>query len=335
MFYIPPMLEWKISSRVLPLQYTWHIARNASDSKTNLFVTVSDGRARGTGEAAPNIRYGETPASLEEAFHNASLPQDILAPVTFDTELDRCGLPNALRFAVESAYLHFLSASSGQPMHDILRLPLPSPVHTSYTIPILQPGTMQTFYDQHDLQRFRYIKLKVGKEGPLEAVKELLSFCHKPVMIDANEAFADAGACIMWLEKIRDDRILFVEQPLPAGNAGDAEVKRHSPFPVVADESITTDPDFDMLCRGFHGVNMKLMKAGGYLRGIAILEEARRRGLFGMIGCMVETTLGISSALRLSSLAQYIDLDSFLLLKDEPYGLVSENEGVLDLTLRS
>ena len=77
---------------------------------------------------------------------------------------------------------------------------------------------------------------------------------------------------------------------------------------------------------------MKLMKAGGYLNGIRILREARTHKLKTMIGCMVETTLGISSALNLSSLADYIDLDSFLLLTQEPFSLVHEKDGIVSFT---
>ena len=74
---------------------------------------------------------------------------------------------------------------------------------------------------------------------------------------------------------------------------------------------------------------MKLMKTGSYSNGLRILREAKAAGMRTMIGCMVETTLGISSALNLSGLADYVDLDSFLLLKDEPFVLVKEQNGIL------
>ena len=76
-------------------------------------------------------------------------------------------------------------------------------------------------------------------------------------------------------------------------------------------------------------INMKLMKTGSYSNGLRILREAKAAGMRTMIGCMVETTLGISSALNLSGLADYVDLDSFLLLKDEPFVLVKEQNGIL------
>ena len=66
-------------------------------------------------------------------------------------------------------------------------------------------------------------------------------------------------------------------------------------------------------------LNIKLMKAGGYLNGIHLLKEANKYGLKTMIGCMVESSLGISNGFFLSSLADYLDLDSFMILKNDSY----------------
>ena len=79
----------------------------------------------------------------------------------------------------------------------------------------------------------------------------------------------------------------------------------------------------------FDGVNVKLMKAGGYLNGIRLLKEAKANKMQTMIGCMVETTLGISAGMHLCSLADYVDLDSFLLLKNEPFNKIHEMDGEL------
>jgi L-alanine-DL-glutamate epimerase-like enolase superfamily enzyme len=108
-------------------------------------------------------------------------------------------------------------------------------------------------------------------------------------------------------------------------------LKKYAPFPLFADESITAEADFSVLKKMFDGVNVKLMKAGGYLNGIRLLREAKKQNMQTMIGCMVETTLGISSAMNLCSLADYVDLDSFLLVKNEPFKLVEEHGGKLSL----
>ena len=65
------------------------------------------------------------------------------------------------------------------------------------------------------------------------------------------------------------------------------------------------------------------------MNGLRLLKEARQNNMKTMIGCMVETSLGISSAMNLYSLADYADLDSFILLKEEPFGMIDEDNGVL------
>jgi L-alanine-DL-glutamate epimerase-like enolase superfamily enzyme len=104
--------------------------------------------------------------------------------------------------------------------------------------------------------------------------------------------------------------------------------------PLIADESICRSVDFNLLESQFHGVNVKLMKTGGYFEAISILNQAHERGMITMLGCMIETTLGISSAMQVSNCIpqlNYLDLDGFMVLKDEPFGLVTERDGVLYL----
>ena len=90
-----------------------------------------------------------------------------------------------------------------------------------------------------------------------------------------------------------------LEQPLPAALADDYRYLRpRSTVPLVADESVTDTADFAEIAQQFHGVNVKLMKAGGFRRGIELLRQTRAHGLLPMLGCMVETSVGIAAALR-------------------------------------
>jgi L-alanine-DL-glutamate epimerase-like enolase superfamily enzyme len=324
------LLQWSIRAETLPLRYTWKISRNASTEKTNLFVRVTDGRFIGTGEAAPNIRYGETPEALLEQFNRFANDASGTVEDVKDlyTRFEKHGLAYALRFAVESAWLHWSVRDDRKALFQRLGTRYRDHVPLSYTVPIMDPGEIRNFYDEQQLRRFPLIKLKIDRDRAQDLTQQLLACCHQPLILDANEAFTDVEDCIRFLEQSKRLPLEIVEQPLPSSMKEEAEyLKRHCPFPLFADEAITHDPDFDHLSRAYHGINMKLMKAGGYLAGAEMLQEAKKRGMGTMIGCMVETTLGISSALHLSSLADYADLDSFLLLKDEPFGLLKEKEG--------
>jgi len=326
------MLHWKIEPITLDLKYTWKISRNSSDRKTNLIVTVSDGMFSGKGEAAPNIRYNESAEEGIRLFPHFTevASQDIIDAVDLQNKIQSSGLFNSLSFAIESAWFRFEEARTKKTFYELTGIPVPGKIETSYTIPIMETGKLRNFFDENQLDRFPYIKLKVNSENTIESIKHLFTFCSKPIMVDANESFTDVEECIRVLEKIRKFPLVLVEQPMPAGMKEEsAYLKKYSPFTLFGDESMTDQADFSELKKSFDGVNMKLMKAGGFVNGIRLLKEARKAGMKTMIGCMVETTLGIESAMRLCGLVDYVDLDSFILVENEPFGKVIENGGVL------
>lgn len=329
------LLQWSIEPLQLPLRYVWKISRNASTEKTNLIVTVRHGNTVSRGEAAPNIRYGESPESILKQFRSfvETAPPYFEDATALRDHCDRVQAAWSLRFAIESAWYHLQANNRRSDFQELFKLRFRNAAPTSYTIPIMEPGVVREFYENERLSRFPLIKLKVNHELAEDLTRELARFCKQPILVDANESFTDVEACIRFLEKIRKLPVEIIEQPLPSAMIEESVyLKRYCPFPLFADEAITHDPDFETIEKCFDGINMKLMKAGGYDQGLRILREAKKRGMRTMIGCMVETTLGISSALNLSALADYIDLDSFLLLDEEPYRMVDERNGVLHFT---
>ncbi len=326
------MLRWTIEPVTLDLKYTWKISRNSSDQKTNLIVTVEDGTFSGKGEAAPNVRYNESADKGIKLFpHFINKISDLVIDVkTLQPFLKSIGIFNSLSFAIESAWFRYEEARSKKSFYELTGIAEPGQIVTSYTIPIMDTGQLKKFYKQNRLHRFPFIKLKVNSENALESLKHVLTFCNRQIMVDANESFTDVEHCIQWLEKIRKLPLVLVEQPMPADMKEESVyLKKYSSFPLFADESMTDLADYNELKKSFDGVNMKLMKAGGFLNGIRLLKEARKYGMQTMIGCMVETTLGISSAMRLCSLVDYTDLDSFIYIRNEPFSLVKEYNGEL------
>ncbi len=325
-------LKWSIELLRLDLKYTWAIARNASDFKVNAFVKVTDGKSFGIGEAAPNIRYQESPEIFLEKFNNLNF-LNFKGLDEFCLWLERQDLPNSLRFGIESAYVHYLSISRNEDPFSILGLKQPIGRNTAYTIPIMPVEKLEGYIKEYNLKRFRFIKIKINGENMVSFVAETRRHLDNAFIIDANEAYSDPDRFLMDTEILNDPNLEFFEQPFPAGaNAEYLYLKKKTKHPIFADESITNKADFELLKDCFHGVNIKLMKAGGFLNGIKLLQGAKSVGLKTMIGCMVETGLGISSAYYLSSLADYLDLDSFLLLKKDPYPNINEKDGILSLS---
>ncbi len=324
------MLKWRIEALHLKLKYTWKIARNASDEKLNFLVQVTDNTFSGFGEVAPNIRYGETPELLLQQYQvllGAGL-SDVTSMEGLLELLQEYPPANALRFGIEAAYLHYFCQHKGVAVHQLLGQPAPKPQPTCYTIPIMAPGEVQEFISKYNLTRFSSLKVKVNREGATDLVREVLRLTDKPVVIDGNESWQEPEEVLHFMTQLDSDRVLFIEQPMPATCvAGYAHLKPLSPVPLIADESVTDDADFGLLREQFHGINIKLMKAGGYLNAVRLLQQAQHHNLTTMIGCMVETTLGIWSAMQLSQAFSFADLDSFMVLEDEPFGLVQEKDG--------
>ncbi|MEO0310525.1 MAG: hypothetical protein RIQ89_182 [Bacteroidota bacterium] len=327
-------LKWSIQVIDLPLKYTWKISRNATSLKCNVIVNIFANSVYYYGEAAPNIRYQETPSDLLQCFDAIHHKLETIDNVTeLLILLEEKKVPSALSFAIESAFMHYQFQNSRAALIKHFRLDLVTEAPICYSIPIMEPADLPAFFSQHQLQRFKYIKLKIADHNAIELVKCLANITPQPLMIDANEAFASANDVLRFVDKISKFNIEFLEQPLPASFTDEyKKLKGKLPFYLMADESITRNPDFSFLCSAFDGINMKLMKAGSYTEAFDILSKAKKLNMKTMVGCMVETSLAISNALLFAPLADYLDLDSFLVLQNDPFKLISEQNGVIALT---
>jgi L-alanine-DL-glutamate epimerase-like enolase superfamily enzyme len=154
----------------------------------------------------------------------------------------------------------------------------------------------------------------------------------KPLRVDANEAWRtkeEALDNLRWLAGV--SRLEFVEQPMPASTslADLAWLKSRSPVPLMADESYLRTADLAACRQGFHAVNVKLVKAGGLDQAAEALRAAREAGLKTMLGCMIESSIGISAAAHLAELTDYLDLDGSLLIMKDAYEGVTAVKGVV------
>jgi L-alanine-DL-glutamate epimerase-like enolase superfamily enzyme len=323
---------WSIEEKKLDLIYNWKISRNETMQKTNFFIFFGEKTCQGIGEVAPNVRYGESPDLIREQFGNfvKVVPALINKPEELQNVLKSLSICNSLKFGIESCFIHYLCRKSNKTVNEYLGLPEPSAIYTSYTLPIMEPSLIGGFLEKYDLTRFKGLKIKINNLDGIDMIKEVSRHTSLPLRIDANEGWKDVEKLIRDMEALKKYNIEFLEQPLPADFTEEyIYLKKNSQFELMADESITNEGNFDILARQFHGVNMKLMKAGGYLNGLNILNQARNHGLKTMIGCMIETSLGISSAMNICYNINYIDLDGFFIIKNEPFKLATEKNGRL------
>ncbi len=328
-------MDWLIEPLKLELKYTWKISRNSSEFKQNFVVVCTDGKYEGLGEIAPNIRYGENSEKILSSFEKVKIflkSASQLEHSEFEHKLKALDIPNSLKFGIESAYVMYLSRKSKKSISDFLQLPNKRQIGTCYTLPIMPPHELKVFFEEYDLERFPFLKVKVNAEHALENIRTIRAFTQQKIMIDGNEAWANPDDVLSFADSIKDLNIEFLEQPLPAENI-DAYVylKTKIQVPLMADESAIDYPDFDSLEKQFHGINVKLMKAGSFINGIRLINEAKRRNLKTMVGCMIESTLGISSAFYLAAITDYADLDGCLIVSNENFNYLTEHKGVFEL----
>ncbi len=121
------------------------------------------------------------------------------------------------------------------------------------------------------------------------------------------------------LPRLAELGVDYCEQPLPAGDQGGARLKAESPIPIYVDEDCHALGDIAECSERAHGVNIKLAKSGGIREGIRMAHAARALDLGVMLGCMVESGLGIAAGAHMASLCDHVDLDGNLLLASDPW----------------
>jgi len=329
-------MYYKIEELLLNLKYTWKIARNSSDFKRNLIVTIGDNFYVGKGEAAPNTRYGETPEELVKKFN--SLIDNGLDKVAHFNDLQHFlashHIFNSLRFALEQAFINYWCKKEGKNLHQFLGLePDKSVVQTVFSLPIMPVNEIGSFFIRHQLNRFKGLKIKINKENAKETIFEVAKLGAEYLYVDGNETWQNPDEVLNWQKEVRNLPIVMLEQPMPSTFINEYKaLKKESIFPIIADESVTNQEITSEFHSQFHGINMKLMKAGGILKGLEMLQQAKSLNMLTMVGCMVETSLGISAAIPLCNHVNFVDLDGFLIIENEPFNLLTEQNGIISTT---
>jgi len=325
-------MKLEIKKIHLDLKVNWKLSRNQTTYKENFIITLVDVK-NFSSEVAPNIRYGETPVLIEEQFQAWCSQTDILLIKSLD-DLSQCldiiPLCHSLRFSLESVFISYLAHKHNQSLSTFLKLQPPKIVPTSFSMPIIPVGEIKDYLAP--LARFESLKIKVNSEVALDMLREIKKHTQQKLRVDGNEAWSDVDSYLNFEEKVRDMNIELVEQPLPSKLSEEMkEIKKRTHFSLLADESIEDVGDFQELSAQFDAINVKLMKTGSLIKARDLILKAQAHQMKTMIGCMIETSLGISYGMLFSGMCDYVDLDGHLLIKNEPFKLVSESEGLLKL----
>jgi L-alanine-DL-glutamate epimerase-like enolase superfamily enzyme len=309
------------------LAETFVISRSAEDEVDVVQVEIRHGDHTGYGEANPIERYDESAASAVAYVEEVA---DALGgdPFALDEILDR--LPRrefAARAAIDGALHDLCGKLIGLPIWRFLGLRRAGPP-TSWTVWLGDPDDMAQRAERA-APRFKRLKLKLGARDGLdvERVRAVRSVTDLPLQVDVNEYWT-VDEALDSLPQLAALGVEYCEQPLPAGDPDGRRLKGASPIPIYLDEDCHTLADVLPCAERAHGINIKLAKSGGIREALRMAHAARAAGVGVMVGCMVESGLGIAPAVQIASLCDHVDLDGNLLLAHDPWPGVELVDGV-------
>ncbi|MGS2761005.1 dipeptide epimerase [Sinomicrobium sp. M5D2P9] len=313
--------------------YKKHVFRIAGGARTStpvVLVRLRFDGVDGFGEASMPPLYGESITTATDFLSRVDLTP---FKDPFNTEeildyVDRIAPGNPA-----------VKASLDIALHDLIGKLLHLPLHSYFGLPEKALATSKTIgIDTTDIIRkrvreardFKFLKVKLGGENDREIIDTVREETDKPLYIDANQGWRKKEEALEKIEWLKDRNVIFIEQPMPKTSPGDMEwLVARSPLPLVGDESIQRFPDVITAGNYFHAINIKLMKSTGLREAFKMAVTARKTGLKVMLGCMSETSCAIAAASQLGALADWIDLDGNLGVKNDPFTAHTVENGII------
>ncbi len=322
-----------LQAEVLRLAFRdpFRIARHEeSEASHTILTTLAFEDVSGIGECFPVPFYGETVATTEAVLPLLHESLAALGPPPTDQGRVLAWLERSSSLMSDVLGNHG-GAKGGLDMalHDLAGKVLGSPVWQLLgTSDVLPPTDYSLGIDEPELvaQRARRVahfpalKIKVGGPADIETLEAVRAVFSGPLRVDANTGWEprQAAALIPELERLG---VELIEQPFKARDLPELRwLRERSSLPILADESAVFESDLPMLQGVVDGVVVKLAKCGGIGPALRMIRRARELDMKVMLGCMVESSLGIAAAAMVASEADWLDLDGNLLLADDPFG---------------
>ena len=321
-------MELRAHKVSLALTETFTIARHSRDVEQVVHVELEHDGVVGYGEGAPVDYWGETPESLL-AFLREEAPEliggDPYAHEYIGRRLARRPGEQGAKQAIDGALHDWLGKRLGEPVWRLFGLSPISPP-TSYTIGIdTIEGTADRTRRAHG---YHVLKLKLGGPDDLERLRTVRENTSARIRVDGNEGWTLETAREL-MPVLVEMGVEFVEQPFPAADLDSFLALReiNPRIPVVIDEGVKDLLDVARVAGYADGINIKLAKSGGIREALRMIHAARALGLQVMLGCMIESELGIAAAAQIASLVDYVDLDGHLLISNSPFTGLGFREG--------
>lgn len=325
-------MNWEIDTQLLKLKQPWKIAGAEVTEKKIYLVKFKNGKHSGMGEIAYSSKEQMDMGMLQNDLEHFSFLfkdnnviqfQDLtrlLDTIDFHTE--------QMRFAIESAFLDYLSRACDMTKWRILGTNTVNSLPSVNSLPLFEDSKLgQKLYNELE-NKPEILKVKVSKET-FHGQVEFLNNLDQKFVLDGNESWGnDVSRFISDIDKIKNSNLIFVEQPLEKYCVeGYKELKKKNIVKIFLDESIMDHKHINTFLELCDGIVLKSAKSRSIPRILSQLTQARNLGLKTMLGCMVESSIGISSLFPVAYGFDYYDLDGFLKFEKDPYRLVYWDNG--------
>lgn len=315
----------------LKLKHTFTISRESIDVQPSLIVELKSEGFSGYGEATSNPYYNITvPMMMKDLDKIRAIIEstDNETPEDFWTKVHPYLKDDMFALcALDMAYNDLYARKNEKKLYELWNYSIAKNPVTDYTIGI---ASIEKMVSKMKELPWPIYKIKLGTSEDIAIVTELRKHTDAIFRIDANCGWSVEETINNSIE-LKKLGVEFLEQPLKADNwEGHAAVFKHSVLPIIADESCIIEEDVVKCHQHFHGVNVKLVKCGGLTPGRRMIQEARKLGLKTMVGCMTESSVGISAIAHLLPLLDYVDMDGALLLEEDIATGVKINNGKIN-----
>jgi L-Ala-D/L-Glu epimerase len=278
--------------------------------------------------------FGDTTALLKQDFARVAqlLIQwsDVFAIDQLNHVLsDELKVRNSLRSAIVMAFFDLVGKRLAVPLYKLWGFSLRTDILSSFTIGM--DTTDVVLQKAKEAKDYPILKVKLGSENDLALLETIRSVSNARLVVDANCGWTLA-TLTKTMPRLVEFGVELIEQPFhPSMREEYVELKRSSPLPIFADESVSGLKSLFEIAPLFHGINIKLVKCGGLYDALSMIHAARAMDLKIMIGCMIESSISISAASHLAPKADYVDLDGNILIDNDPFVGVRNHAGKLIL----
>ncbi|MGR3811394.1 dipeptide epimerase [Jiulongibacter sp. NS-SX5] len=321
-----------MSGFLLPFQLqnrnAFRIAHGSRTETSTLLVQLEKNGVTGLGEAAHVPYYG---VSVEQSIKDIKGAWSEIEPFIgkpsnefWSVANKELGQNHFAICALDIAHHDLLAKTERKSLSQALNIDISKTPKSSFTIGI---GSAEEMLESIAKTDFPILKIKLGSEDDFELLKQIRGGTEKPLRLDINGGW-DLRTTFKMLDLIHElGGIEFLEQPLAKTIIDEnGEIRSKCNIPLMADEVCMREEDVIKVAPYFDGINIKLSKCGGITPALRMIRQARELDLKIMLGCMTESSAGISAMAHLAALVDYVDMDGANMIKNDPVeGVVIDN----------